>query len=149
MICILNHLNIFKQKLTGKINPAGILLLVILLSSCTLEDPTELIDDRDAFIGTWNVVESCTKDYYQVNITKDPGNSSQVTIQNFWNIPNCSNPPYAIIAGSSIVIPSQSICSDNFEVGGSGSMSKSKINLTFTVNDGADLYTCTATLEPL
>jgi hypothetical protein len=124
------------------------LMAIILIGGCTDElDPTDLIDDRDAFLGSWSVSENCAKDTYSVTIIKDPGNSSQVLIQNFWHISNCSNPPYAIIAGTNLVMPTQSICGDAFEVNGSGKLDKGKISMTYSVNDGADLFNCSATLE--
>ncbi len=116
--------------------------------SCTEDtDPLDFTDDRDNFLGTWNVSESCAKDTYTVTIVKDPGNSAQVIIQNFWHITNCSNPPYAIIAGTTLNIPTQNICNDAFEVNGSGKLDKGKITMNYTVNDGADLFNCSATLE--
>lgn len=113
--------------------------------SCLPEDTNDLIDDRDQFLGTWNVSESCAKDAYSVNIVKDPSNSSQVLIKNFWNTGNCTDYTYAIVAGSSLYITKQSICSNSFEVDGNGTLNKQKINLEYSINDGADLYTCSAT----
>jgi hypothetical protein len=121
---------------------------VILFTGCVDDnDSVDLIDDRDAFIGTWNVIETCSKDAYTVTITKHPGNSSQVLISNFWHVPFCQDLPYAIIAGKSMVLPLQSFCSNSFEVAGSGTLSKNKITLNYTVNDGADEYKCTAVYE--
>ncbi|MFU8844525.1 MAG: hypothetical protein ACNA7V_12045 [Bacteroidales bacterium] len=132
-------------KLTTLVLP---LLVIILFNGCTDDnDPVDLIDDRDAFIGTWNVNETCSKDAYTVTITKDPGNSSQVLIGNFWHVPFCQDLPYAIIAGKSMVIPQQSFCSNAFDVGGSGTLSKNKLTLSYTVSDGADEYKCTAFYE--
>lgn len=122
------------------------LLTLIFLSSCVEEsDPFDLPDDRDAFLGLWDVSESCTKDFYSVEIRKDPSNSAQVIIENFGNIGSCDNPPYGIVAGSSLFVPTQSICSDLFEVSGDGELDKNKITWQYTINDGADLFTCTAT----
>ncbi|MCD4697970.1 MAG: hypothetical protein K8S16_17235 [Bacteroidales bacterium] len=113
--------------------------------ACTDENEVDdLVDDREKFIGTWNVIESCSKDSYTVQITKDPSNSSQVIISNFWHISNCANPPYGIVAGSSIYVPTQSICSNAFEVNGDGDLDKNVISWSYTVNTGADLYTCAA-----
>jgi len=125
----------------------GSIILFSLMSGCEDTNPTDLLDARDAFLGTWTVSESCAKDSYSVTIVKDQSNSSQVIIQNFYHIVNCSNPPYAIIAGSSIVIPTQSICGDAFEVSGTGKLDKGKITMTYSVNDGADLFNCGATLQ--
>jgi hypothetical protein len=125
------------------------LIVTLVLSSCTAEDdPLNPTDDRDAFLGTWNVAESCVKEAYTVTIIKDPSNSSQVIIENFWLIGFNEKPPYAIVAGTTITIPEQAICYNASNiVSGSGKLEKSKINWDYTVNDGADLWSCTATYE--
>ena len=124
-----------------------ILIPVFLFSilSCSEEDDVNPSDDRDVFIGTWNVSETCIRDSYSVEIVADPSNSAQVLINNFWLIGFQEKAPYAIVAGNSIIIPKQYICNNNEnEVNGTGIFDKNKINLTYTVNDGADLYTCEA-----
>jgi len=129
--------------------PLILLFISMVLISCT--DDGDILnpqDDRDAFLGTWNVIESCVKDAYSVNIVKDPSNSAQVILQNFWLIGYNEKPPYAIVAGTTITIPEQTMCySGNNIVSGSGKLNKSKIEWDYTVNDGADLWTCTANYE--
>lgn len=125
----------------------NLIFITILFVSCTLEedDPLNPVDERDQFLGTWNVTETCSKDAYQVTIEKDPTNSAQVLIYNFWLIGYQERPPYGIVAGSSIYIPKQLMCNDDSnEVSGNGSINKNEITWDYTVNDGADLYTCTA-----
>jgi hypothetical protein len=124
-----------------------VLIVAVLLISCTDEDdilnPT---NDRDAFLGNWDVTESCVRDSYDVNIVADPSNSTQVIINNFWLIGYSEKPPYAIVAGTTITIPTQKMCyNESNEVSGSGKLIKGKVVWNYTVNDGADLYTCTAT----
>lgn len=103
-------------------------------------------NDRDKFIGTWEVNENCQRNSYTVTIEADPTNSAQVIINNFWLIGYQEEPPYAIVAGNNIVIPKQFITNNNdIEVTGGGDYSKEEITWNFTVNDGADLYTCDAT----
>ena len=125
------------------------LFLALNLISCTVEDdPLNPTDDRDAFLGSWNVIESCSKDAYTVSITKDPSNSSQVIIENFGLIGYNEKPPYAIIAGSILTIPKQLVCDDeSLEVEGSGKLDKKTIELDYTISDGADMVTCTADYE--
>ena len=124
-------------------------IFTILIISCTEEgDVFNPQDDRDAFLGTWNVDETCNRIPYQVTIIKDPTNSSQVIITNFWLIGPNEKAPYAIVAGSTIVIPQQNIYNDEKTiVKGSGTLNKNTIEWEYTVNDGADLYTCIATYE--
>ncbi len=121
---------------------------ILLIPSCTEDDNANPADDRDQFIGYWDVNETCNRDSYSVQIIADPSNSSQVLIKNFWLIGNNEKPPYAIVAGSTITIPKQDMCNNcSNEVQGSGKLNKNKITWNYTVNDGADLYTCTATYE--
>ena len=121
-------------------------VFIFSIISCTEEeDIANPSDDRDVFIGTWNVNETCIRDSYSVEIVADPSNSAQILIKNFWLIGYQEKPPYAIVAGNTITIPKQFMCSNNEnEVSGSGIFNKNKIEWTYTVNDGADLYTCEA-----
>jgi hypothetical protein len=124
------------------------ILVSIALLSCTDDDGLLGSEDRDAFLGTWNVIDSCSKDAYSVNIIKDTTNSSQVIIENFWLIGFDQKAPYAIIAGTTISIPQQFICDNNSnKVSGSGKLDKKTITLNYTVDDGADLWSCKATYE--
>lgn len=122
-----------------------ILVTLTFLISCLEEDTNDLVDDRDAFLGAWNVTESCSKDSYSVQIVKDPSNSAQVLINNFWNTGNCGNSVYGIVAGSSVYIPNQTFCNGDFKADGSGDMIKDDIKWTYSINDGADLFNCSAT----
>ena len=122
-----------------------VFIVLLVLGSCLEDDTTDLLDDRDAFLGSWNVSESCSKDAYSVIIETDPTNSAQVLIRNFWNTGSCSNSVYGIVAGSSIYIPKQDFCSGDFNADGSGEMIKNAITWSYSVNDGADLFNCTAT----
>ncbi len=133
------------------INLIGYIFIALFLFSCIEgEDILNPQDDRDAFLGTWNVNENCKRIPYQVTIIKDPTNSSQVIINNFWLIGQDEKAPYAIVAGNSIVIPQQNIQNDEkIIVKGSGTLSKQIIEWEYTVNDGADFYTCEATYEKI
>ncbi len=125
-----------------------ILTLPFAIDSCTDENVLNPGDPRDAFLGSWNVNETCVKDSYSVTIEKDTTNSAQVIIKNFWLIGFDEKPPYAIIAGNTITIPTQTMCySGSNTVKGSGVMDKKTITWNYTVNDGADLYSCNATYE--
>ncbi|MBN1340892.1 MAG: hypothetical protein JXA03_16310 [Bacteroidales bacterium] len=125
-----------------------LLMAIGLMPSCVVDDDDDPdpASDRDKFIGTWNVNETCSRDSYTVEIQADPSNSSQVIIKNFWLIGYQEKPPYAIVTGSVLTIPEQAIC-DNYsnEVKGSGTLNKDQIVLQYSVNDGADLWSCTAT----
>ncbi|MBN3035267.1 MAG: hypothetical protein JW861_06750 [Bacteroidales bacterium] len=126
------------------------MMMTLFMGSCTTDENNDVTpaDDRDQFLGSWNVNETCQRDAYSVEIIRDPSNSSQVIIRNFWLIGYNEKAPYAIVAGSSIVIPEQTMCDNNSnEVSGSGTLDKNRITWNYTVNDGADLWTCSATYE--
>jgi len=128
--------------------PLLVLFSAFLMHSCELDEEENPVPtfDRDKFIGAWNVSESCSRDFYSVEIVANPANSSQVIIKNFWLIGFQEKPPYAIVSGNIITLPKQAIC-DNFsnEVSGSGKLDKNQITWNYTVNDGADLWSCSST----
>ncbi|MEZ5197169.1 MAG: hypothetical protein R2764_12410 [Bacteroidales bacterium] len=125
-----------------------IALLTGIFSSCVEDDLANPQSDRDKFIGAWDVNENCQRISYSVTIEADPTNSAQVILKNFWLIGYQEEPPYAIVAGNNIVIPKQYIANNkDIEVTGSGNYSDEEITWNFTVNDGADLYTCDAFYE--
>ncbi|MEA3505857.1 MAG: hypothetical protein U9R32_11805 [Bacteroidota bacterium] len=128
-----------------------ILLLLPLLLIMGCEDDTNIFDDedaRDSFIGTWNCTETPTKQSnYLVTIEYDLTNSSQVLLKNFALLGN-NNAPYAIIAGTTITIPSQSCCDNQWTIQGSGKLTSSKkIEWTYNLDDGADITYYTAIYE--
>lgn len=123
------------------------IVMILTLTGCTFDETDDLTDDRDAFLGTWNVSESCAKDAYSVNIVKDPSNSAQILINNFWNTGNCGDPVSALIAGNSAYISTQTFCNKAFEAEGSGDLVKEEITWSYSINDGADLFNCQATFS--
>ena len=131
-------------------NAITILLIIPLLFSCVEGDDNNVnpSDSRDDYIGSWDVTETCSKDSYTVTIEADPNNSDRVFIKNFWLIGYQEAPPYGIIDGEIITIPKQSILNDgSLEVHGSGTLNKKKITWFYEINDGADLFSCSATYE--
>lgn len=126
------------------------LIVPLLFSSCAVEDDNNVnpSDGRDAYVGNWDVTESCSKDSYSVEIVIDPNNDDRVLIKNFWLIGNSEAPPYAVIDNDIISIPIQSIMNDgSLEVHGTGTLNKDKITWFYEISDGADLYSCSATYE--
>ncbi|MCK5839253.1 MAG: hypothetical protein KAG99_05360 [Bacteroidales bacterium] len=87
-------------------------------ASCEIieEDDYPDSDLTDPFLGTWKCTESEARSYqfvYQVEIMKDPSNSSRVLLDNFGFIGFNEKPPYGVVAGSTITIPQQEVCDDN------------------------------------
>ena len=131
-------------------NAIAILLMIPLFFSCVEGDDNNVSPSgsRDAYIGTWDVTETCSKDSYSVTIEADSNNNDRVFIKNFWLIDTSEAPPYAIIDGEIITIPLQSILNDgSLEVHGTGTLNKKKITWFYEINDGADLNKCSATYE--
>lgn len=129
--------------LLNKLARFFLLSLLIFVFSCEEENP-DFADDRDAFLGSWSVTESCSKDSYTVQIVEDPSNSAQVLINNFWNTGNCGTSPYGIVAGNSIYLPKQYFCDGDFQVNGDGELNKENVSWSYSIDDGADLSTCDA-----
>lgn len=126
------------------------LLLITLIgtllftSSCELDSDPVTTDPRDNFVGTWIVDEQSTlfgNNNYTVTIRKDPDNSTQVLIANFYHFGNEFD-TYAITTIGSITVPQQEVC--NHMVQGTGQRDRNKITWTYTVSDGADLDNVTA-----
>jgi hypothetical protein len=127
-----------------------IVLIIPFLFSCTEEgdDDVNPSDARDAYVGSWDVSETCSKDSYAVTIVADPNNDDRVFIKNFWLIGYQEAPPYAVIDDEIITIPKQSVLNDgSLEVHGTGTLNKKKITWFYEINDGADLFSCSATYE--
>lgn len=120
---------------------AALFMLVIVLPACELEDVDPDGDIRDKFVGTWQFDESEVKSdltFYTVQITKDPGNTSQVLLRNFGNIGNLYTLEGLVLSANRITITSQEVSS--LVISGSGTtVSSTRMNWTYSLNDGADL----------
>jgi len=110
--------------------------LSLILFSCDEDSLDEFNDPRDQFLGTWNVSENELKDAYAVNIVKNPSNSSEVLINNFWN--TTGNPPAALVVGKKIFFNEANFLDSESTVNGEGFLNNDKITWQYTVFDGAD-----------
>jgi len=138
------------MKIQYKTSLATLLMLVLILPACELDDVDPDGDIRDKFIGTWRFDESEAKNdlaFYTVQISKDPGNSSQVLLRNFGNAGNFYS-AYGIVTTNRITVSSQTLAS--FTISGSGTtVSNTRMNWTYSINDGADLTNYTAVADKL
>lgn len=110
-------------------------------------DEQEPADDRDKFVDVWHVVEQSSQigtTNYDVHINLSTTNTSQVLMENFYNV-GFSFKAVANVSGSNLTLNSQTYNASQLQ--GSGSMSgNNTINMSYTVDDGSAVDTCTATL---
>jgi hypothetical protein len=127
---------------------AALLMLVMILPACEFDDVEPDGDIRDKFVGIWRFDESEAKSdltFYNVQITKDPGNTSQVLLRNFGNVGNFHS-AYGIVTTNRITVTSQTVAS--IIISGSGTtVSNTRMNWTYSINDGADLINYTAVAD--
>ncbi|NQV02549.1 MAG: hypothetical protein HQ542_07885 [Bacteroidia bacterium] len=128
-----------------------LVLLALGFSSCTDLDPTPApADPRQAFAAIWSVTETETRLTYEVSVELDPtSQSGGVFIYNFANAGSSSNPAYAIVSGSTITLEVNQVIGDGWIINGSGTLSGSKINWPYTLNDGANLHHISAVFTKL
>ncbi len=115
--------------------------------SCQEDDTDDIlpvVDDRDKFIGQWNVNdENCQRSRYIVEISPDPSNSIQVLITNF-GFSKATIPDTAIVAGTTITLPLQTN-SEKWIISGIGKFGDGEISWNYSLEISGDLLDCTAT----
>ena len=117
-----------------------ILLSINILTSCKEDEIEEDIDDRDLFVGNWNVSDMVVKQNYIVQIKKDANNSTKIWLINF----HSTDSAFAYIQEKNVSLPNQTIAS-GLSARGNGTMSgTTKINWEYFVNDGSDIDTIQA-----
>ncbi len=109
------------------------------------EDPIDEPDVRLDYVGQWLCTETGGMTY-TVKINIDSATQTQIKLYNFHNL-GIEEKTSGIVTGNSMNIPSQAMCLGTMQVAGSGVMlsSKTSIDFTYTVNDGANLDTIYAT----
>jgi len=130
----------------------SLIFLILALQSCTKDDTgPNNSDARVKFIGRWSVIESWHKSAYEVTISADPSSTGGVFIQNFANPGGSGNPAAASVSGNTITLDYDQTIGDGWIINGGGiySTATGKISWDYTINDGATLYTATATYTKL
>lgn len=125
--------------------PALALMLILSFSSCVDDIDLPYVDPVDKFVGDWFCEERSQlygESTFNVEIKKDPTNSAQVLIVNFYHFGNDIE-TFAIPTTSTITIPEQYVC--NHTVKGTGFLSNNVISWEYIVDDGADIDTVAAT----
>jgi hypothetical protein len=122
----------FKQLFSG-------LFICFVLVSCTDENPILVpdVDPKDKFIGTWNVREEIgnqvTGNYTSV-VTSNPNNTSQIIINNIYNLGTAANIS-ALVANNSLSISQATIT--GISIFGSGTYGGSGFIINLTVDEGS------------
>lgn len=125
-------------------------LLVLGFSACTTDPAPTPTDPRQVFLGVWSVTETETRLTYEVNIELVPQSQNQgVFIYNFANTGSSSNPAHAFVSGSTITLEVNQVIGEDWIINGSGTLSGSRINFPYTLNDGANLHNISAVFTRL
>jgi len=110
-------------------------------------DEAEPTDDRDKFVDVWHCVEQSSQigqTPYDVHINLSTTSTTQVLMENFYNV-GFGFKAVATVSGSNLTLANQTYNASQLQ--GSGSMNgNNSINMSYTVNDGSSIDTCTATL---
>ena len=119
-----------------------IFLLPAILTVASCELPEDIIGTpAERLEGSWTVNETSslyksTADIYQVYFEINPDDSSQVLIENFYQL---GRDTYTVanVEGNNLSIPRQIV--DGFEITGSGRITQSfeAIETNYTVDDGS------------
>ncbi len=124
----------------------GLLLMFVLALTGCEPEPNEIPDQdyRDDFVGTWIADDSPAKstlNTYEVTISKDPNNSSQVILYNFHQ----SNESVSGLVTSNRINVTSALVNEETINGEGKLIGNNTIQWDYSVNDGADLIEWTAT----
>lgn len=117
---------------------------VLFITSCQKDNNPTDTDVRAKFTGSWYCVEKSGLSY-TVDISLDPGNSSQILLANF-HYQGTGEKAYATATSSSFTIPYQGMCNNAIHVNGTGNfINDNKLTLVYYVNNQTDVDTIQAT----
>jgi hypothetical protein len=122
-------------------------LLITVLQGCVVgeEDIVNPVDSRAKFLGSWKVNEDCSRGNYTVYISADPGNSTQVLIENFGSPGPGYDPAVALVVSNTIKVSSQNI-GEGWTVSGQGTyQTNGTIQWTYSIIINGHKEECTAT----
>ena len=123
-------------------NIAGILSVMLLVTSCELDDninTDNVGDPRDNIVDTWRSTEISAiygKSSYLVDIAKEPLDSTEVVLSNFYNL-GIDTEVKGTLNGYKIYISVQVV--NGNEISGEGTIAGnfSAINFVYKVEDGS------------
>lgn len=102
---------------------------------------TIIIDAVQAFLGSYNVTQSCNSGNSNYPISVLDGGTNSLLLFNFTSLGLTLNAN--IIGGDSIVIPLQTYI--NYQIAGTGNLNGSVLTINYTLNDGFATDNCTVT----
>lgn len=119
---------------------SSVLLTFTSCEEILIDDP--FADPVEKFLGNWESTETVDPPdglwIYDVVISRNPQNSTEILISNF-NLQGSRERARAMVTGNRLIIPTQLICDNTIRIEGSGTYSNGEITLSYTTNDGADL----------
>ncbi|HET6246002.1 MAG: hypothetical protein H0V01_07020 [Bacteroidetes bacterium] len=114
----------------------AILAGLLFLTSCEPEGENVNFTAEE-MVGTYNCAEKSqvySSSNYEVIVSKSAASSSQITVENFYQL-GISASVKVNINGSDLIIPKQVV--NNITISGDGVIiSKSRMNLNYTADDG-------------
>jgi hypothetical protein len=123
---------------------------VAVFSSCQPDEQPAPADARDVYVAAWTCSENSAQagqSNYEVHINKSTTNASQVFMEDFYHF-GFGYKAIVDISGTSLTIALQTL--NSTQIHGSGTKTGANtINLTYYVNDGSTIDTCTAVLTRL
>ena len=106
-----------------------LLFLVLLSFTACVPDDGNIPDETDpalAFVGNWSVSDNALKLNYEVQITKNPQNSTEILLDNF---AGSGDRTVGLVTGKTVTIDNQTL-GNGWKVSGSGQY-KSSTRLEF------------------
>jgi hypothetical protein len=126
--------------------PALFILFTFVMFSCDPDtDPDDTTNAREKFTGSWTCVEE-SQLTYTVVISPSSTNENEILLANFHTLGQ-NEQAVGLIAGYSVTIAEQSMCSGDYLVKGNGLMSANEKNISFqyVVTSGVSTDTVNAT----
>jgi len=132
----------------GKILFFAAIFATTLFVACAPEEEPAPADNRDLYVAAWTLNETSSQigpTTYTVHINKVTTNSTQIQIENFYNI-GFSFKATVEVVGNAMTIPQQTY--NGNQLHGSGTKTgANSISMSYYVNNGSTIDTCTANLS--